>query len=74
MPLSEHDLKQLDEAAIYALDLESLRRLAVQLLGDLIEACDRLRQNPSNSSRPPSSQPPWSSAAESDAAGCAHDP
>ena len=66
MQLSEQDLKQLDEAAIFALDLEPLRVLTVTLLSDLIEACDRLKQSPSNSSRPPSSQPPWVSTADSD--------
>ena len=66
MQLSEQDLKQLDEATIFALDLEPLRVLTVTLLSDLIEACDRLKQSPSNSSRPPSSQPPWVSTAGSD--------
>ena len=62
MQLSEHDLKQLDEAAVNALDVAPLRGLALTLLTDLKEAHDRLRQDPSNSSRPPSSQPPWMSA------------
>ena len=66
MQLSEHDLKQLDEAAVNALDVESLRVLAVTLLADLKEAHDRLKQDPSNSSRPPSSQPPWDSSKGSD--------
>lgn len=67
MQLSEHDLKQLDEAAVNALAVESLRVLAVTLVADLKEAHDRLNQDPSNSSRPPSSQPPWVSSKGSDA-------
>jgi transposase len=32
---------------------------STKLLSDLKEARERLDQNPSNSSRPPSSQAPW---------------
>lgn len=59
MHLSEHSLNQLDEPYIQSLDKEQLCGLSVRLLEDLKEARERLRQNPSNSSRPPSSHPPW---------------
>lgn len=62
MRLSAQDLRQLDEAAIEALEPAPLRALALTLLADLKEALDRLGQNPGNSSRPPSSQPPWASS------------
>jgi hypothetical protein len=66
MLLSDHDLKQFDEAAIDALAVEPLRVLTVKLLTDLKETRDRRSQDPSNSSRPPSSQPPWMSSGGSD--------
>ena len=59
MQLSQHDLRQLDQDAICALPLESLQGLAWKLLADVIELHERLNQDPSNSSRPPSSQAPW---------------
>ncbi len=37
-------------------------RLLGRLLGDLIEARERLKANSRTSSRPPSSDPPWSGA------------
>jgi transposase len=59
--LSDHDLKQLDDIYLGGLPMESLRGLSSKLLADLKEARERLNQNPSNSSRPPSSQAPWES-------------
>jgi transposase len=59
MQLSDHDLKQLDDAYLGRLPMEPLRGLSSKLLADLKEARERLNQNPSNSSRPPSSQAPW---------------
>jgi len=59
MHLSDHDLKQLDEDYLRGLPAESLRSLSGKLLADLKEAHDRLNQNPSNSSRPPSTRAPW---------------
>lgn len=59
MQLSEHDLKQVDEATIRSLPAEKLRTLSLRLLADLKEARDRLNQAPDNSSRPPSSRAPW---------------
>jgi transposase len=57
--LSRHDLFQLDEAALGRLSEEQLRALSVKLLADLKAAYERLEQNSRNSSRPPSSEPPW---------------
>ncbi|NEV60885.1 IS66 family transposase [Thiorhodococcus minor] len=59
MHLSDHSLNQLDEAYVQSLDEGQLRGLSLRLLDDLKEARERLRQNPSNSSRPPSSRAPW---------------
>lgn len=59
MQLSRHDLFQLDEAALRRLSDEQLRVLSVKLLADLKAAHERLDQNSRNSSRPPSSEPPW---------------
>ncbi|WP_295622926.1 DUF6444 domain-containing protein, partial [uncultured Lamprocystis sp.] len=59
MHLSDHSLSQLDEAYVQALDEGRLRGLSLRLLEDLKEARERLRQNPTNSSRPPSSRAPW---------------
>ena len=74
MRLSPHDLRQLDEDVIAALDEAALRVLAVNLLADLKEAHDRLAQNPANSSRPSSSQAPWEAASAADAPQCQEDP
>jgi transposase len=59
MHLSDHSLSQLDAAYLRSLDEEQLRRLSLRLLEDLEEARERLRQNPTNSARPPSSRVPW---------------
>jgi len=59
MHLSDHSLNQLDEPYIQSLDEERLRGLSVRLLEDLKEARERLGQNSTNSSRPPSSEAPW---------------
>jgi len=64
MKLSEHDLKQLDEDYLRSLAADPLRTLSSKLLSDLKEARDRLNQNPSNSSRPPSSRAPWETTEE----------
>ena len=40
---------------------QPLRTLSAKLLADLKAAHERLDQNPSNSSRPPSSRDPWQS-------------
>lgn len=59
MKLSQHDLQQLDEDTLRQLPEAVLRPLSVSLLADLKEARERLAQNPTNSSRPPSSRAPW---------------
>lgn len=59
MQLSDHDLSQLDEEELLNLSEGDLRRLSIELLNDLKEARERLNQNSRNSSRPPSSEPPW---------------
>ena len=59
MQLSDHDVSQLDEEKLLNLPEDVLRRLSVELLNDLKEARERLNQNSRNSSRPPSSEPPW---------------
>lgn len=67
MHLSRHDLVQLDDAYLGGLDEASLRALSARLVADLKEAHERLEQNPSNSSRPPSSRAPWEAAASDEA-------
>ena len=59
MHLSDHSLRQMDDAYVRSLDPEALRGLSLRLLADLKEARDRLNQGPENSSRPPSSRAPW---------------
>ena len=62
MHLSNYDLQQLDDDYLHGLPVEPLRLLSKKLLADLKEAHDRLNQNPSNSSRPPSTRAPWEKA------------
>jgi transposase len=57
--LSRFDLSQLDEGYLAKLPEAQLLSLSVKLLADLKAAHERLDQNPSNSSRPPSSRAPW---------------
>ena len=59
MRLTDHDLRQLDEARLDGLAGAALRELSKRLLADLKEARERLNQTPDNSSRPPSTRPPW---------------
>lgn len=59
MNLSDHDLRQLDDAYLDTLTLEQARVLLGKALADLKAARERLGQNPSNSSRPPSTRAPW---------------
>ena len=59
MKLTDHSLRQLDEKYIKTLGSGAVQDLCVKLLADLKEARERLRQNPDNSSRPPSSRAPW---------------
>jgi len=59
MHLSDHDLRQLDEAYLDGLTPKQARALLGKALSDLKVARERLGQNPSNSSRPPSTRAPW---------------
>lgn len=69
MHLDDHDLKQLDEEYLLSLSPVQLQTLSTKLLADLKEAHDRLNQNPSNSSRPPSTRAPWENAEETSQGG-----
>jgi transposase len=59
--ISDHSLRQLDDAYLARLGEEELRALSVKLLADLKESRERLNQDSGNSSRPPSSRAPWES-------------
>jgi transposase len=58
--LSDFDLRQLETRNLAKLPVAEKNRLLEKLLRDLIEARERLAANSSTSSRPPSSDPPWS--------------
>jgi len=64
MNLTDHDLKQIDDDYVSQLTAEQKLRLTKKLVEDLMVARDRLNQNASNSSRPPSSQAPWEQIAD----------
>jgi hypothetical protein len=66
MHLSDHDLLQLDDACLERLSEAQARVLLGKTVADLKAARERLGQNPSNSSRPPSSRAPWESASDED--------
>lgn len=57
--LSDHDLKQMDEAWQTGQPEPVVRDLLGRALEDLRVARDRLNQTPKNSSRPSGSMPPW---------------
>jgi transposase-like protein len=66
--LTDHDLRQMDEAWRQSLPEATARVVLQRVVADLKEARDRLNQNADNSSRPPGSRPPWENrrAAEAD--------
>ena len=66
--LSDHDLRQMDPTWQQRQPEDTVRGLLVRALDDLRQACDRLDQNPSNSSHPPGSMAPWQCAAAQGAA------
>ena len=68
MQLSDHSLRQIDEAYLERLGEESLRSLSSKLLLDLKEARERLNQSSRNSSLPPSREAPWNKPSREDAA------
>ena len=57
--LSNFDLQQINQAQLQALSAEQKDALILKLVLELQDALDRLHQTPHNSSRPPSSEPPW---------------
>ena len=57
--LSDHDLRQMDQAWQQHQSDETVRGLLARALDDLRLARDRLNQTPDNSSRPSGSMPPW---------------
>lgn len=59
MHFKQSDLQQLIPEYLRQLPPERLVTLCDLLRQDLISAQDALNQNPSNSSRPPSTRPPW---------------
>lgn len=59
MRLSPHDLKQIDEPYLRSLPHETLLSLTLKAFSDLNECYDRLNQNSTNSSTPPSAEKPW---------------
>ena len=59
MKLTGHDLKQINDTTLEHLSPEQLLSFSKRMLADLKEAMDRLNQNSNNSSKPPSSTPPW---------------
>jgi transposase len=73
MHLSDHDLRQLDDDYLGTLTPEQARALLAKVLADLKAARERLAQNPSNSSRPPSSRAPWEGIDDAGDAGEADD-
>jgi transposase len=56
MRLSKHDLFQMDDEWLKKLPAELLLEVSKRLLHDVKELQDRLNRNPTNSSRPPTSQ------------------
>ena len=62
MHLSDYDLGQLDDAYLAGLSDGQARALLGKALADLKVARERLGQNPTNSSRPPSPRAPWERA------------
>ena len=58
MYLSDHDLRQFDDAYLAGLSDAQARALLGKALADLKAARERLGQNPTNSSRPPSTSTP----------------
>ena len=59
MEVTNHSLSQITAETLDKLSHDELLYLSNKLLKDLKEARDRLNQNPSNSSKPSGSMPPW---------------
>jgi len=69
MKISNHSLRQIDEAYINQLGEVEVRKLCVNLVDDLKDARERLGQTSHNSSRPPSSDGPFGKKEKSAAEG-----
>ena len=67
MQLSDHSLRQIDEAYLDRLGDAALRALSAKLLRDLKEARERLNQTSRSSSLPPSREAPWEKTRPADA-------
>ena len=65
--LSDHDLKQMDPTWQQRQPEETVRGLLARALDDLRQARDRLKQDPTNSSRPSGSMEPWRGGGEAEA-------
>jgi hypothetical protein len=59
--LSDPSLRRIDDAYVQSLSSEALCNWSLRLLADWKEARERLKQDPTNRSRPPSSRAPWES-------------
>ena len=66
--LTKEDLAQMDRRYIQALEHERLVEVACNLRDLAVEQLERLEQNSTNSSRPPSSDSPYEQGAEKSAA------
>jgi len=66
--LSDHDLRQMDPGWQERQPEEMVRGLLARALDDLRQARDRLKQDPTNSSRPSGSMEPWRGGAADEAA------
>ena len=64
MKFTKNDLQQIDENYLCSLTLKKLKIVSCNLLADLKEAVDRLNQNSTNSSTPPSKDAPWQKGGE----------
>ncbi|MCP4270199.1 MAG: IS66 family transposase [Candidatus Brocadiaceae bacterium] len=59
MLLNEHELRQMDDRYLKSLGHEELLQITLLLLNDVKQLREHLKQNPDNSSRPPSTREPW---------------
>lgn len=66
MKFSKNDLRQIDAKYVAALTLAQSHKLNLDLLEQVKELMDRVHQNSSNSSRPPSQDPPWAAKENSE--------
>ena len=67
-PLSDHDLRQMSEDWVSSLTPAQRDELLSRALAELRKSRDRLNQNSTNSSKPPSSRAPWGTTSDDNAA------